>query len=291
MALVTTKEMFEKSMKEGYAIGAFNVNNMEIIQGIVEAAQTENAPLILQVSAGARKYAKPAYLLKLVEAAIEDTGLDIALHLDHGEDFDICKSCIDGGFTSVMIDASKLPYEENIAITQKVCEVAHLANVSVESELGTIGTTGNSIEGGTTGVIYTDPDQAKDFVEKTGIDTLAVAIGTAHGIYPSDMKPELRLDILQTLKDTLDIPLVLHGGSSNKDEEIAKAVKIGISKINISSDIKVAFYEKCREVLNAHPEYREPLEIYPEPIKACREVIAHKVNLFDSADKVKYYYE
>ena len=166
-----------------------------------------------------------------------------------------------------------------------------LANVSVESELGTIGTTGNSIEGGTTGIIYTDPDQAKDFVEKTGIDTLAVAIGTAHGIYPSDMKPELRLDILQILKDTLDIPLVLHGGSSNKDEEIAKAVKIGISKINISSDIKVAFYDKCREVLNAHPEYREPLEIYPEPIKACREVIAHKVNLFDSADKVKYYYE
>ena len=198
---------------------------------------------------------------------------------------------IQAGFTSVMIDASKLPYEENIAITQKVCEVAHLANVSVESELGTIGTTGNSIEGGTTGVIYTDPDQAKDFVEKTGVNSLAVAIGTAHGIYPSDMKPELRLDILQTLKDTLDIPLVLHGGSSNKDEEIAKAVKIGISKINISSDIKVAFYEKCREVLNAHPEYREPLEIYPEPIKACREVIAHKVNLFDSADKVKYYYE
>ena len=190
-----------------------------------------------------------------------------------------------------MIDASKLPFEENIAITLKVCDVAHLANVSVESELGTIGTTGNSIEGGTTGIIYTDPDQAKDFVEKTGIDTLAVAIGTAHGIYPSDMKPELRLDILQILKDTLDIPLVLHGGSSNKDEEIAKAVKIGISKINISSDIKVAFYDKCREVLNAHPEYREPLEIYPEPIKACREVIAHKVNLFDSADKVKYYYE
>ena len=220
-----------------------------------------------------------------------ETGLPICLHLDHGDSFELCKACVDDGFSSVMIDASKLPYEENIAITQKVCEVAHLANVSVESELGTIGTTGNSIEGGTTGIIYTDPDQAKDFVEKTGIDTLAVAIGTAHGIYPSDMKPELRLDILQILKDTLDIPLVLHGGSSNKDEEIAKAVKIGISKINISSDIKVAFYDKCREVLNAHPEYREPLEIYPEPIKACREVIAHKVNLFDSADKVKYYYE
>ena len=140
-------------------------------------------------------------------------------------------------------------------------------------------------------MIYTDPDQAADFVNRTGIDTLAVAIGTAHGIYPSDMKPELRLDILQTLKDSLDIPLVLHGGSSNKDTEIAKAVKIGISKINISSDIKVAFYAKCREVLREHPEYREPLEIYPEPIEACRAVVADKITLFDSADKVKYYYE
>ena len=292
MSLVTTTEMFKKAYDGGYAIGAFNVNNMEIVQGITEAAGELNSPVILQVSKGARAYANHTYLVKLVEAAvIENPQIPIALHLDHGDSFELCKSCIDGGFTSVMIDASKLPYEENIAITQKVCEVAHLANVSVESELGTIGTTGNSIEGGTTGIIYTDPDQAKDFVEKTGIDTLAVAIGTAHGIYPSDMKPELRLDILQILKDTLDIPLVLHGGSSNKDEEIAKAVKIGISKINISSDIKVAFYDKCREVLNAHPEYREPLEIYPEPIKACREVIAHKVNLFDSADKVKYYYE
>ena len=291
MPLVTTTEMFKKAYEGGYAIGAFNVNNMEIVQGITRAAKKLNAPVILQCSAGARKYASHGYLVAMVKAAAEETGLPIALHLDHGPDFETCKACIDGGFTSVMIDGSSLPYEENIAITQKVCEVAHLANVSVESELGTIGTTGNSIEGGTTGIIYTDPDQAKDFVEKTGIDTLAVAIGTAHGIYPSDMKPELRLDILQILKDTLDIPLVLHGGSSNKDEEIAKAVKIGISKINISSDIKVAFYDKCREVLNAHPEYREPLEIYPEPIKACREVIAHKVNLFDSADKVKYYYE
>ena len=219
------------------------------------------------------------------------TDVPVVIHLDHGDKFETVVRAIQAGFTSVMIDASKLPYEENVAVTQKVCEVAHLANVSVESELGTIGTTGNSIEGGTTGIIYTDPDQAKDFVEKTGIDTLAVAIGTAHGIYPSDMKPELRLDILQTLKDTLDIPLVLHGGSSNKDEEIAKAVKIGISKINISSDIKVAFYEKCREVLNAHPEYREPLEIYPEPIEACKAVIGDKINLFDSADKVKYYYQ
>ena len=291
MSIVTSQEMFAKAYADGYAIGAFNVNNMEIIQGITEAAKECNAPVILQVSSGARKYANRTYLVKLVEAAVIETGLPICLHLDHGDSFELCKACVDDGFSSVMIDASKLPYEENIAITQKVCEVAHLANVSVESELGTIGTTGNSIEGGTTGIIYTDPDQAKDFVEKTGIDTLAVAIGTAHGIYPSDMKPELRLDILQILKDTLDIPLVLHGGSSNKDEEIAKAVKIGISKINISSDIKVAFYDKCREVLNAHPEYREPLEIYPEPIKACREVIAHKVNLFDSADKVKYYYE
>ena len=294
MPLVSMTEMLKQALAGKYAVGQFNINNLEWTQAILAAAEEEKSPVILGVSEGAARYMGGfKTVVNMVKGLMEDMNITVpvAIHLDHGSSFEKCKAAIDAGFTSVMIDASKLPYEENIAITQKVCEVAHLANVSVESELGTIGTTGNSIEGGTTGVIYTDPDQAKDFVEKTGIDTLAVAIGTAHGIYPSDMKPELRLDILQTLKDTLDIPLVLHGGSSNKDEEIAKAVKIGISKINISSDIKVAFYDKCREVLNAHPEYREPLEIYPEPIKACREVIAHKVNLFDSADKVKYYYE
>ena len=265
--LMNMKELLKVADEKGFAVPAFNIGSDQLLKAVMQQVKEMKSPVILEMSPDEFNFVENSLIQSMI---YEASKTDVPV---------------------VMIDASKLPYEENIAITQKVCEVAHLANVSVESELGTIGTTGNSIEGGTTGIIYTDPDQAKDFVEKTGIDTLAVAIGTAHGIYPSDMKPELRLDILQILKDTLDIPLVLHGGSSNKDEEIAKAVKIGISKINISSDIKVAFYDKCREVLNAHPEYREPLEIYPEPIKACREVIAHKVNLFDSADKVKYYYE
>lgn len=288
--LMNMKELLKVADEKGFAVPAFNIGSDQLLKAVMQQVKEMKSPVILEMSPDEFNFVENSLIQSMIYEASK-TDVPVVIHLDHGDKYETVVRAIQAEFTSVMIDASKLPYEENIAITQKVCEVAHLANVSVESELGTIGTTGNSIEGGTTGIIYTDPDQAKDFVEKTGIDTLAVAIGTAHGIYPSDMKPELRLDILQILKDTLDIPLVLHGGSSNKDEEIAKAVKIGISKINISSDIKVAFYDKCREVLNAHPEYREPLEIYPEPIKACREVIAHKVNLFDSADKVKYYYE
>ena len=271
--LMNMKELLKVADEKGFAVPAFNIGSDQLLKAVMQQVKEMKSPVILEMSPDEFNFVENSLIQSMIYEASK-TDVPVVIHLDHGDKYETVVRAIQAGFTSVMIDASKLPYEENIAITQKVCEVAHLANVSVESELGTIGTTGNSIEGGT-----------------TGIDTLAVAIGTAHGIYPSDMKPELRLDILQILKDTLDIPLVLHGGSSNKDEEIAKAVKIGISKINISSDIKVAFYDKCREVLNAHPEYREPLEIYPEPIKACREVIAHKVNLFDSADKVKYYYE
>ena len=291
MPLMNTKKMFEKAYNGGYAIGAFNVNNMEIIQGIVEAAMEENAPLILQVSKGARNYANPVYLRKMVEAAVEVSGLPICLHLDHGDSYETVVRAIQAGMTSVMIDASKLPYEENVAITKKVVETAHIANVSVESELGTIGTTGNSIEGGTEGVIYTVPEEAKQFIEDTGIDTFACAIGTAHGIYPKDMKPKLRIDILKDITDQVSVPLVLHGGSSNKDEEIAEAVKNGICKINISSDIKVAFYEQARKTLNENPGYREPLEIYPAAMEACGKVCADKIRLFNSQDKVKCYYE
>ena len=262
--LMNMKELLKVADEKGFAVPAFNIGSDQLLKAVMQQVKEMKSPVILEMSPDEFNFVENSLIQSMIYEASK-TDVPVVIHLDHGDKYETVVRAIQAGFTSVMIDASKLPYEENIAITQKVCEVAHLANVSVESELGTIGTTGNSIEGGT--------------------------IGTAHGIYPSDMKPELRLDILQTLKDTLDIPLVLHGGSSNKDEEIAKAVKIGISKINISSDIKVAFYDKCREVLNAHPEYREPLEIYPEPIKACREVIAHKVNLFDSADKVKYYYE
>ncbi|MDD3745817.1 MAG: ketose-bisphosphate aldolase [Anaerostipes sp.] len=288
--LMNMKDLLAVANEKGFAVPAFNIGSDQLLKAVMQQIKEMDSPVILEMSPDELKFVEESLIQGMIYEAAR-TPNPVVIHLDHGDTFDTVMRAIKAGFTSVMIDASTLPYEENIEITKKVCEVAHSVNVSVESELGTIGQTGNSIEGGTTGIIYTDPKEALDFVEKTGIDTLAVAIGTAHGIYPSDMKPELRLDILQTLKDTLDIPLVLHGGSSNKDEEIAKAVKIGISKINISSDIKVAFYTKCREVLTKHPEYREPLEIYPECIEACKEVIANKVNLFDSADKVKYYYE
>ena len=241
--LMNMKELLKVADEKGFAVPAFNIGSDQLLKAVMQQVKEMKSPVILEMSPDEFNFVENSLVQSMIYEASK-TDVPVVIHLDHGDKYETVVRAIQAGFTSVMIDASKLPYEENIAITQKVCEVAHLAKVSVESELGT------------TGVIYTAPDQAKDFVEKTGIDTLAVAIGTAHGIYPSDMKPELRLDILQTLKDTLDIPLVLHGGSSNKDEEIAKAVKIGISKINISSDIKVAFYEKCREVLNAHPEYK-----------------------------------
>ena len=283
------KDLLKVADEKGFAVPAFNIGSDQLLKAVMQKVKELRSPVILEMSPDEFHFVEDSLVQSMIYEASK-TDVPVVIHLDHGDTFETVMQAIRAGFTSVMIDASTLPYEENVAVTKKVCEVAHLVSVSVESELGTIGTTGNSIEGGTTGVIYTDPEQANDFVEQTGIDTLAVAIGTAHGIYPSDMKPELRLDILQTLKDSLDIPLVLHGGSSNKDEEIAKAVKIGISKINISSDIKVAFYSKCREVLKEHPEYREPLEIYPEPIKACKAVVADKIALFDSGDKVKYYY-
>ena len=292
MPLVTTTEMFKKAYEGGYAVGAFNVNNMEIVQGIVDAAKEEQSPLILQVSAGARKYAKHIYLVKLVEAALEDSNLPIALHLDHGDSFEICKDCVDGGFTSVMIDASHLPYEENVAITQKVVAAAHPVGVSVEAELGTIGDTGNSIEGGVTEVIYTDPDVAQDFVERTGTDSLAVAIGTAHGIYPKNIKPHLRHDILEEITKKVSIPLVLHGGSSNPDEEIAKAVKMGINKINISSDIKIVFANRLREQLNSgDSEMREPNVLFPPCMLETKKVAEDKIRLFNSANKAQLYYQ
>ena len=217
MPLVTTKEMFEKAYKGGYAIGAFNVNNMEIIQGITEAAKEENAPLILQVSSGARKYAKHTYLVKLVEAAIEDTGLPICLHLDHGDTFELCKSCIDGGFTSVMIDGSHFPFEENVELTKKVVEYAHDHGVVVEGELGRLAGIEDAVNVSAKDASYTDPDQVQEFVERTGVDSLAIAIGTSHGAYKfkPGQKPQLRFDILEEVEKRLPgFPIVLHGASS-----------------------------------------------------------------------------
>ncbi len=277
MPLVTTTEMFQKAYAGGYAIGAFNVNNMEIIQGITEAAQEVNSPLILQVSAGARKYAKPVYLRKLVEAAIEDTGLPMALHLDHGEDFEICKACIDGGFTSVMIDGSKHSFQDNIALTRQVVEYAHAHGVVVEGELGRLAGIEDDVNVSAADSSYTDPDQVQEFVQATGVDSLAIAIGTSHGAYKfkPGTKPQLRFDILEEVSRRLPgFPIVLHGASSVipkyveiinanggqlkdaigvPEDQLRQAAKMAVCKINIDSDLRLAMTAGVRQQLIAAP--------------------------------------
>ena len=299
MALITTKEMFKKALVNDYAVGAFNVNNMEIIQGIVDAASIENAPLILQVSAGARKYAKPAYLLKLVEAAIEDTGLDIALHLDHGEGFDICKKCIDDGFTSVMIDGSKHPFEENIALTKQVVEYAHAHGVVVEAELGKLAGVEDNIKVDARSATFTDPDEAVEFVERTGVDSLAIAIGTSHGAYKFTGEPYLDYERLKKIHSLLpDTPLVLHGASSvlkefvdrcNEfggqipgaqgvpEEMIRESTKYGICKVNIDTDLRLAMTAEIRRVLIENPSEFDPRKYLGPGRDAITKMVQHKI--------------
>lgn len=299
MSLVTSKEMFKKAYEGKYAVGAFNVNNMEIIQGIVDAAKQENAPLILQVSAGARKYANPIYLRKLVEAAIEDTGLDICLHLDHGEDFEICKQCVDDGFTSVMIDGSKYPFEENIALTKKVVEYAHSRGVVVEAELGKLAGVEDAVKVSAKDATYTDPDQALEFVERTGVDSLAVAIGTSHGAYKFKGDPSLDFERLETISKLLpDFPLVLHGSSSvpkefvdlcNKyggqipgaagvpEEMLRRASQMGVCKINIDTDLRLALTACIRQYFTEHPSEFDPRKYLGPGRVAIKDMVAHKM--------------
>ena len=301
MPLVTTKEMFEKAYKGGYAIGAFNVNNMEIIQGITEAAKEENAPLILQVSSGARKYAKHTYLVKLVEAAIEDTGLPICLHLDHGDTFELCKSCIDGGFTSVMIDGSHFPFEENVELTKKVVEYAHDHGVVVEGELGRLAGIEDAVNVSAKDASYTDPDQVQEFVERTGVDSLAIAIGTSHGAYKfkPGQKPQLRFDILEEVEKRLPgFPIVLHGASSViqkyvdiinanggrmpdaigiPEDMLRKAASMAVCKINIDSDLRLAMTAAIRQHFNEHPEHFDPRQYLAPGRDNIRELVKHKI--------------
>ena len=301
MPLVTTKEMFEKAYKGGYAIGAFNVNNMEIIQGITEAAKEENAPLILQVSSGARKYAKHTYLVKLVEAAIEDTGLPICLHLDHGDTFELCKSCIDGGFTSVMIDGSHFPFEENVELTKKVVEYAHDHGVVVEGELGRLAGIEDTVNVSAKDASYTDPDQVQEFVERTGVDSLAIAIGTSHGAYKfkPGQKPQLRFDILEEVEKRLPgFPIVLHGASSVipkyvdiinanggrmpdaigiPEDMLRKAASMAVCKINIDSDLRLAMTAAIRQHFNEHPEHFDPRQYLAPGRDNIRELVKHKI--------------
>ena len=301
MPLVTTTEMFEKAYKGGYAIGAFNVNNMEIIQGITEAALEEKSPVILQVSAGARKYARHTYLVKLVEAAILETDLPIALHLDHGENFDICKACVDGGFSSVMIDGSKYSFEENIALTKQVVDYAHSKGVVVEGELGKLAGIEDDVNVADEDAQFTDPAQVEEFVARTGVDSLAIAIGTSHGAYKfkPGQKPRLRFDILEKIQNRLEgFPIVLHGASSVPQEYVAlvnkfggampdaigipedmlrQAAKMAVCKINIDSDLRICMTAAVRQHLAEHPEHFDPRQFLAPGREAIKSIVAHKM--------------
>ncbi len=301
MPLVTTKKMFEDAYAGGYAIGAFNVNNMEIIQGIVQAAKKLNAPLILQVSKGARAYANHTYLVKLVEAAVIETGLPIALHLDHGPDYETCKSCIDGGFTSVMIDGSHLPYEENVAETKRVVEYAHAHGVVVEGELGQLAGIEDDVKVSSEDASYTKPEQVYDFATRTGVDSLAIAIGTSHGAYKfkPGQKPQLRFDILEEVEKKLpNFPIVLHGASSVVPEFVAQINRFGgalpdaigipeemlrqaagmaVCKINIDSDLRLAMTAAIRKYMAENPSHFDPRQ-YLAPARAAIEgMVEHKI--------------
>ena len=301
MPLVNTREMFKRAYEEGYAIGAFNVNNMEIVQGITEACKELNAPVILQVSAGARKYANHTYLTKLVEAAEIETGLPIALHLDHGSSFELCKDCIDGGFTSVMIDGSHLPYEENVELAKKVADYAHPRNVTVEAELGRLAGIEDAVNVSAADASYTDPAQVQDFVERTGVESLAIAIGTSHGAYKfkPGQKPQLRFDILKEVSDRLPgFPIVLHGASSvipeyvemiNQfggempdaigipEDMLREAAKMAVCKINVDSDLRLAMTAAVRKYLAENPSHFDPRQYLKPARQAVKDMVTHKL--------------
>lgn len=299
MPLVNTTEMFKKAYEGGYAIGAFNVNNMEIVQGITEAAKEVNAPLILQVSAGARKYAKHTYLMKLIEAAVEETNLPIAVHLDHGDSFELCKSCIDGGFTSVMIDGSHLPFEENIALTKKVVDYAHEKGITVEGELGRLAGIEDAVNVSAEDAAFTRPDEVEEFVSRTGVDSLAIAIGTSHGAYKFKGEPKLRFDILEEVQRRLPgFPIVLHGASSvipeyvdqiNQyggkmpgargvpEEMLRKAASMAVCKINIDSDLRLAMTATIRKVFAENPSEFDPRKYLGPAREEIKKLVKHKL--------------
>ena len=308
MPLVTTKEMFEKSMREHFAIGAFNVNNMEIIQGIVDAAAKQNSPVILQASSSAIKYARIPYLMKMVEAALEEHDIPVALHLDHGPDFETCKMCIDNGFTSVMIDGSKYDFEENVALTKQVVDYAHAHGVVVEAELGKLAGIEDDVNVADSDAMYTDPEQAREFVERTGCDSLAIAIGTSHGAYKFKGEAKLRFDILAKIKELIpNTPIVLHGASTVipelvemcntyggnipgakgvPDEMLHEASLSGVSKINVDTDLRLAMTGAIRKVFAEDPSAFDPRK-YLTPARALvEETVEHKIrDVFGSSNK------
>lgn len=309
LPLVSSVEMFRKAYGK-YAIGAFNVNNMEIIQGIVDAAKEEQAPLVLQVSAGARKYARHIYLVKLVEAAVEDSGLPICLHLDHGESFEVCRECVDGGFSSVMIDGSRLPFEENIALTKKVVDYAHEHGVSVEGELGRLAGVEDAVKVSAADATYTNPEQAAEFVRRTGVDSLAVAIGTSHGAYKFKGEPKLDFERLQKIAGLLPgFPLVLHGASTVLPEFVDKCNEfggrlqnaqgvpermlyqtgtMGVCKINIDTDLRLALTASIREHFAHHPADFDPRQYLGPARSAIKDMVRHKMrNVLNCSGRIE----
>jgi len=308
MPLVDSRPLFERASREGYAIGGFNVNNMELVQAIVDAAEEKRAPIIFQVSAGARKYARQEYLVRLVEAAVATSTIPIVLHLDHGEDFEICQACIDGGFTSVMIDGSRFPFEENIALTRRVVEYAHPRGVAVEAELGRLAGVEDTISVTEQEARFTDPDQAAEFVARSGCDSLAIAIGTSHGAYKFKGEPRLALDRLREIVAKLPpgYPLVLHGASSvlpelvqicNEyggkiagaqgvpEEMIQEACRIGIRKVNIDTDLRLAMTGAIRKYMGEHPEEFDPRKYLGPAREAVRRVVLRKIDVLGSGGK------
>lgn len=285
--LYNMKDLTKVAKENHFAVPAFNICSFDMLKAIMEEVEAQNAPVILEIHPSEIAYLGDNFVATVREYALRSS-VPVVIHLDHGASVEDVMRAIKNGYTSVMIDASALPYEENKALTKKVVEIAHMVNVSVEAELGTIGNN-NSAEGGAASIIYTDPDLAEDFVKDTGIDTLAIAIGTAHGLYPKDMIPKLNIDLLKVLEERLDIPFVLHGGSGNPDAEVSEAAKHGVCKVNLSSDLKSVFFAEIRSYLNEHPEKYEPNEIYPGPDEAVRGVVRHKLEVLGTIGKASLY--
>lgn len=285
--LMNMSKLLKVANENNFAVPAFNISSESMLKGVIKSCEEEKSPVIIAIHPNELEFTGDSFV-EMVKDVANKTNIPVVLHLDHGSTIEQINRAVRDGFTSVMIDASTSTIEENIELTKKVIEIAHPLNISVEAELGTIGTTDGDSEGGTDEIIYTKPEDAVKFVEETGCDCLAIAIGTAHGIYPEGFEPHLKLDLLSEIKSSVSIPLVLHGGSANPDSEIAEAVKRGVNKINISSDIKDAFFKECRVVLE-NKKLREPLDIFPACIEKMNETVVHKIRLFNSNDKLKYY--
>ena len=285
--LMNMSKLLKVANENNFAVPAFNISSESMLKGVIKSCEEEKSPVIIAIHPNELEFTGDSFV-EMVKDVANKTNIPVVLHLDHGSTIEQINRAVRDGFTSVMIDASTSTIEENLELTKKVIEIAHPLNISVEAELGTIGTTDGDSEGGTEEIIYTKPEDAVKFVEETGCDCLAIAIGTAHGIYPEGFEPHLKLDLLSEIKSSVSIPLVLHGGSANPDTEIAEAVKRGVNKINISSDIKDAFFKECRVVLE-NKKLREPLDIFPACIEKMNETVVHKIRLFNSNDKLKYY--